>query len=419
MKNFFNYIVSFAIVGFVAVAAQAQRVTITADEQQLALIDSNTIKWRNKLYPEIAQGDLNIYGFEQTDVPIYADSVYAYRLAVLESEVPLEYNEYVRPYIDLYSIRRRKLTSKVLTWSHYYFPMFEEALDRANMPLELKYLAVIESALNPSATSPVGAAGMWQFMAPTGRMYGLKTTATYDERRDVQKSTEAAILYLRNSYRIYGDWLLVIASYNCGPGNVNKAIRKAGGVKNFWAIQQYLPRETRGYVPAFIAATYVMEYASEHNIYPSEEVQFVKHTDTVMVDNSYSLNQLALKLNMSVEELKAFNPALRKGIIPFNTEKIALTLPYSKAIAFTNANADTGFRDKMNTEAIALNKQIQTEKKGIPPQSTTYKVRKGDQLAGIAKKYDVTVNDIKRWNHLKGNKVMAGQKLKIKPTHKG
>ncbi len=418
MKNFFQYILSFAIVGSVAVSVEAQRVTIPADEQQLALIDSNTIKWRNKLYPEIAQGDLNIYGFEQTDVPIYADSVYAYRLAVLESEIPLEYNEYVRPYIDLYSIRRRKLTSKVLAWSQYYFPMFEEALDRANMPMELKYLAVIESALNPSATSPVGAAGMWQFMAPTGRMYGLKTTAAYDERRDVQKSTEAAILYLRNSYRIYGDWLLVIASYNCGPGNVNKAIRKAGGVKNFWAIQQYLPRETRGYVPAFIAATYVMEYASEHNIYPSEEVQFVKHTDTVMVDNSYSLNQLALKLNMSVDELKAFNPALRKGIIPFNNEKIALTLPYNKAIAFTNANADTGFRNKMNTEAIALNKQIQTEKKGIPAQ-TTYKVRRGDELASIAKKYDVTVKDIKRWNHLKGNKIMAGQKLKIKPTNKG
>jgi membrane-bound lytic murein transglycosylase D len=421
MRNFLTCLLSVGALSIGVFTANAQRVVIPADEQQLAIIDSNTIKWRNKLYPSIPAGDLNIYGFEETDVPIYADSVYAYRLALLESEVPLDYNEYVRPYIDLYSIRRRKLTSKVMAWSKYYFPQFEEALDRENMPMELKYLAVIESALNPNATSPVGAAGMWQFMAPTGRMYGLKTTNYYDERRDVQKSTDAAIKYLRNSYRIYGDWLLVIASYNCGPGNVNKAIRKAGGVKNFWAVQQYLPRETRGYVPAFIAATYVMEYAAEHNIYANEDVEVFKHTDTILVDNSYSLNQLALKLNMSVEEIKAYNPALRKGIIPFNSEKIVLTLPYNKVIAFTNVNSDTNFREKMNNEAIALNKQIQTEKNVTTTKGgqRIYKVKKGDNIGAIADRYNVSVSDIRRWNQIKGNKIIAGQKLKIKTVYKG
>ncbi len=312
--NFIQFILQTAIVTWLMLFCElkviAQRVLIPADLEALALIDSQTVRLAAKVSPQVSQGDLNIYGFDLEDIPIYADSVYAYRLSLLESEIPLDYNEYVRPYIDLYTIRRRKLSSKILAWSNYYFPQFEQALDREKMPMELKYLAVIESALNPAATSPVGAAGMWQFMAPTGRMYGLKTTASYDERRDVQKSTDAAIKYLRNSYRIYGDWLLVIASYNCGPGNVNKAIRKAGGVKNFWAIQQYLPKETRGYVPAFIAATYMMNYASEHNLYPSEEVEVYGLTDTIQVNNSISLPQVAALSGISIETLKQLNPFL-------------------------------------------------------------------------------------------------------------
>jgi membrane-bound lytic murein transglycosylase D len=420
MNKTLTYSLLLGVLVFGSLNASAQRVVIPADEQQLALIDSNTLKWRSKLYPTVAIGDLNVYGFEEQDVPIYADSVYAYRLALLESEIPLDYNEYVRPYIDLYSIRRRKLMSKVMAWSRYYFPQFEEALDREQMPMELKYLAVIESALNPNATSRVGAAGMWQFMAPTGRMYGLKTTAYYDERRDVQKSTDAAIKYLRNSYRIYGDWLLVIASYNCGPGNVNKAIRKAGGVKNFWAIQQYLPRETRGYVPAFIAATYVMEYAAEHNIYADTELDIFKHTDTVLVDNSYSLSQLARQLNMTMEEMQLYNPALRRGVIPFHSEKITLTLPYHKSMAFTQANSDEDFRLKMNAEAIVLNKQIEQEKRIAARQTNvSYKVRSGDNLGAIARKYNVTVTDLKRWNKLSSNRINAGQRLIVKPNPKG
>ncbi len=398
---------SFAFLVLSAMPSIAQ-LRISASEDMLTLVDSNTLKVRSKLYPQTSAGDLNIYGFEENDIPVYADSVYAYRLSVLESEIPLEYNEFVRPYIDLYTIKRRKLSAKVLALEKYYFPIFEEILDREQMPIEFKYLAVIESALNQQATSPVGAAGMWQFMAPTGRMYGLKTTTTYDERRDLIKSTEAAIKYLRNSYRIYGDWLLVIASYNCGPGNVNKAIKRAGGVKNFWAIQQYLPRETRGYVPAFIAATYMMNYAAEHNLYPSEEVEITLHTDTVHIDNRYSLNQLAHSLGMTPEELKAHNPSLRRGVIPFTTEKITLTLPYEKSMFYTAlSNTDT-FKTYQDNHLIALNY------KKPKPQTITYKVKSGDLLATIAKKYDVTVNEIKKWNGLKSSKIVRGQTLKIK-----
>lgn len=415
MTHFLKYIFSTVAVACIGAPAIAQLRITAADEATLALVDSNTIRVRNKLYPAVPQGDLNIYGFEETDIPVYADSVYAYRLSILESEIPMEYNEYVRPYIDLYTMRKRKLSSKILAWSKYYFPAFEEALDREKMPMELKYLAVIESALNPQATSPVGAGGMWQFMPATGRMYGLKTSNYYDERRDVNKSTDAAIKYLRNSYRIYGDWLLVIASYNCGPGNVNKAIKRAGGVKNFWAIQQYLPRETRGYVPAFIGAAYMMNYASEHNLYPSDEVVINYHTDTVHVDNRYSFNQLADALQMSPEELKAYNPALRKGTIPFTTDKIVLTLPYEKSILFTQLGNDTAFKMRLDERLVAMNKQIEKDSHGHSGTKTIfYKVKRGDLLATIAGKYDVTVKELKKWNQLKSNKIAAGRKLKIK-----
>ena len=422
MNKILTYLLTGTLI-FTASDAFSQLIVSSADDETLALVDTNTIKLRNKLYPVVSQGDLNIYGFEDNDVPVYADSVMAYRLSLLESEIPLPFNEYVKPYINLYTIRKRNLSSKILAWSKYYFPMFEEALDRANMPLELKYLAVIESALNPMATSPVGAAGMWQFMAPTGRMYGLRTTAIYDERRDVQKSTEAAIKYLRNSYRMYGDWLLVIASYNCGPGNVNKAIRKAGGIKNFWAVQRYLPGETRGYVPAFIAAAYMMNYASEHNLYPAENMNIEFHTDTIHVDASYNLSLLANSLDMTLEELLAYNPALRRSVVPFGIDKVTLTVPYNKAVKFASIN-DTSFKQNSNEQLLAMNRQIAIEKKQQlaanssnkkkTTNTRTVSVKRGDSLGKIANKYNVSETDLKRWNKIKGNRINSGQKLIIK-----
>jgi membrane-bound lytic murein transglycosylase D len=419
MKKLLSYIFAGSL-SVTAITANAQKLDkLSSSATELSHIDSNTLKLKNKLYSLAPKGELNVYGFEENDVPVYADSVIAYRLSILESEIPLELNEYVKPYINLYTVRKRVLSQRVLAWSNYYFPMFEEALDRANMPMELKYLAVIESALNPMATSPVGAAGMWQFMAPTGRMYGLTTTSIYDERRDVQKSTEAAIKYLRNSYRIYGDWLLVIASYNCGPGNVNKAIRKAGGVKNFWAIQEYLPRETRGYVPAFVAATYMMSYAAEHNLYPEENIEMTLHTDTIHVDASYNLSALAKSLDMSMEEIQYFNPALKRGVIPYHKEKVALTLPYEKAIRFASIN-DSTYRKTTNEMLIAKNQQIAMEKKAVASNTktaikgNTYIVKKGDSLGKIASKYNVKETDIRKWNNLKSTRINVGDKLIIK-----
>lgn len=387
---------------------------LTEHEAQVARIDSNTLYWRSKLYPVTDPGELNIYGFDEGDVPVYSDSVYAFRLSLLETEIPLEYNQQVRAYIDLYANRKRKLVSKVLSTSRFYFPIFEEVFDRENVPMELKYLAVIESALNQRAISPVGAAGLWQFMAPTGRMYGLRSDNLIDDRKDIIKSTEAAVKYFKNSYRIYGDWLMVIASYNCGPGNVSKAIKRAGGGKRtIWEIMPYLPRETRGYVPAFIAAAYVMNYASEHNIYPSED-NFYCQLDTVIVDNQMSIEKLALALNTTPEEIKFYNPSLKRGVIPFSSTGVSLTLPYHYAVKVAALRNDTNLNQKVDERLMAMNREIEK----AHPDKVVYKVKSGDYLAKIAKKYDVSVADLKRWNKgkIKGNKVSKGQKLTIYPN---
>lgn len=408
----FLFLFNILSLGFIGLSAQPLTQGIGSDFQiKLAKIDSNTLQWRNKLYPKTDAGSLNIYGFEPNEIPVYSDSTYALRLSLLETEIPLEYNQQVRAYIDLYANRRRNLISKVLSTSKLYFPIFEEVFDRENVPMEFKYLAVIESALNQRAISPVGAAGLWQFMSPTGRMYGLKTDQYIDDRKDIIKSTEAAVKYFKNSYRLYEDWLLVIASYNCGPGNVNKAIRKAGGSKNIWEIMPYLPRETRGYVPAFIAAAYVMNYPSEHNIYPSEDEPYF-HLDTVVVDSRMSIEKLALAIGTTVDEIKQYNPSLKKGVIPFNTEGTVLTLPYHQAIRVSALRHDSSFNNKIDENLLAINRSIQAQKS---PEKIIYRVKSGDYLAKIAKKYDVSVAELKKWNRgtIRGNKVSKGQKLKI------
>jgi membrane-bound lytic murein transglycosylase D len=403
------------VVCFLTAKAQPLTQGLGSEYQiRLAKIDSNTLQWRNKLYPKTDAGNLNTYGFNPNEIPVYSDSTYALRLSLLEMEIPMEYNQQVRNYIDLYANRRRNLISKVLSTSKLYFPIFEEVFDRENVPMEFKYLAVIESALNQRAISPVGAAGLWQFMSPTGRMYGLKTDTYIDDRKDIIKSTEAAVKYFKNSYRLYNDWLLVIASYNCGPGNVNKAIRKAGGSKNIWQIMPYLPKETRGYVPAFIAAAYVMNYASEHNIYPAEEEPYF-HLDTVMVDNRMSLEKLAYALGTSADEIKQFNPSLKQGIIPFNTEGTVLTLPYHHAVKVASLRYDTSFNNRLDEDLIAMNKSTQEIKHS---DKVIYKVKSGDYLTKIARKFEVSVAELKKWNKgkIKGNHVSKGQKLIIYPN---
>ena len=397
------------LIGIIATHSISAQTVLSDNAIFLATVDSNTVKLRNKLFPIVWQSDLNIYGFEENEVPVYSNEDIKTRLSLLETEIPLDYNDQVRPYIDLYTVRKRKLLAKVLTLSKLYFPTIEEIFDREGIPLEMKYLAVIESALNHAATSPVGAAGMWQFMAPTGNMYGLKTTSSLDERRDFIKSTEASVMYFKNSYRVYGDWLLVIASYNCGMGNVNKAIRKSGGKRSFWEIMPYLPRETRGYVPAFIAANYAMNYASEHNIYPAE-LDLNYHTDTVQVDNRYSLEQLSMALDISVAEIKQLNPSLRRGYIPFTANKVSLTLPYNKIIKFASVNNIENL-NLADEQLMALaNSKVKESKVA---DKIFYRVRKGDLLASIANEYNVTVKQLKKWNRIKGTKLKKGQRLKI------
>ncbi len=414
--NLYKIILSpvFAALTFVSTNAQPLSGGVMhTNESIVADIDSNTLKLRNKLYPYTFPGDLNVYGFDQGDVPIYSDGAYAYRLSLMETEIPLEYNEQVRAYIDMYANRKRNLVSKILSSSKFYFPIFEEVFDRENVPMEFKYLAVIESALNQKAISPMGASGLWQFMAPTGRMYGLRTDHYMDDRKDIIKSTEAAVKYFKNSYEIYHDWLLVIASYNCGPGNVSKAIRRSGGKRNIWEIMPYLPRETRGYVPAFIAAAYIMNYASEHNIYPAEEEMYY-HLDTVMVDNRMSIEQLALALNTTAEEIKKYNPSLKRGIIPFCTNGVSITLPYHQAVRVGSLRNDSNFSNQINNQLLALNKSLENDRN----ERIVYKVKRGDYLARIARNYDVSIAELKKWNKgkIKNNKVSKGTRINIYPN---
>ena len=258
--------------------------------------------------------------------PTYTKEEYIERLSRMPTIMEMAYNEVVQKFIDRYSGRLRYSVSYMLGAGNFYIPIFEEALDAYDLPLELKYLPVIESALNPKAVSRVGATGLWQFMLATGKQYGLNVNSLVDERRDPTKASYAAARYLKALYRIFGDWNLVIAAYNCGPENINKAIHRAGGVKDYWQIYPYLPRETRGYVPAFIAATYIMTYYSLHNICPMQTRLPVK-TDTVIVSRNVHLQQIASVLELDIEMLRSLNPQYRRDIVPGNTEPSAIKLP--------------------------------------------------------------------------------------------
>ena len=275
---------------------------------------------------------LNVYGYLPDEIPSFNDSVINYRMKQIESPIPMDYNNYVRSYIELYSQRRRESVSKMLGSSDYYFPLFEEILDKYNLPHEFKYLSVVESALNPNAQSWCGATGLWQFMYNTGLDYGLVINTKVDQRKDPVRATEAMCQYITNSYNQFGDWLLAIASYNCGPGWISYAVRK-GGSNNFWEIQQYLPSETRGYVPAFLAACYVFKYAPEHNLFPAEpEINYP--VERVELNQQVSFYQLSQILGVSIPELEKLNPAYKKGIIPVSTTPNFVVLPQDAAIKY-------------------------------------------------------------------------------------
>lgn len=360
-----------------------------------------------------------------------SDEVYIKRLRALPVTIEMPFNSVVKTYIEMYTQRRRTLVEEMLGMSLYYMPIFEQALEKEGLPLELKYLPVIESALNPDAISRVGATGLWQFMISTAKGLGLEVNSLVDERRDPYRASEKAAVYLKNLYNIYHDWSLVIAAYNCGPGNVNKALRRAGGSgKDFWAIYPYLPKETRGYVPAFIAANYVMTYFKNHNISPSLAKKPLL-TDTIAVNQRINFNQISKVLNMPIDELRVLNPQFRRDVIPGDTHSYSLCLPTHQVYSFImskdsilNYRTDLyGRRDVVEPATISDSKDIQ----GVEGVDFTYetqtvtkwhKVRRGETLAKIAGKYGVTSSSIKRANGLRRSSVKRGQSLKIVTTQR-
>ena len=372
----------------------------------------SNISYFKGAYLDIDTAALNIYGYDKYEVPVFADSIYQQRIEALANEttIPLTYNTHVRSFIDLYANRLRTQSSRMLGLAYVYFPMFEELLDKYNLPLELKYLAMVESALNPVAGSRAGAKGLWQFMLVTGREYGLKVSSLVDERYDPWKETVAACQYLQSLYARYGDWFLVLAAYNSGPGTVNKALLRAGGVKNYWAIWPYLPKETRGYVPAFIAVNYVMNYATEHNLYPIDPGLLLHGTDTVMVHDYLSFDQISECVGVPMEDLKFFNPQYTKQIIPATPDHhYELRLPMKYALRFVQLE-DSIYAFKSSAE-VQREKIVEQVKE--VSDCFTHVVKKGENLGSIAKKYHVSVSNIKKWNNLKRDTIHVGQKLTI------
>ncbi|MCE5330821.1 MAG: transglycosylase SLT domain-containing protein [Bacteroidales bacterium] len=346
-----------------------------------------------------------------------SDSIYKLRLSKMPCLMEMPYNNTVRSFIELYTVRKRRQVEYMMGMSDYYFPIFEQVLGANNLPLELKYLPIIESALNTTIVSRMGAAGLWQFMIPTGRMYGLEINSLVDERLDPVKATYAAARFLKDLYSIYGDWHLVIAAYNCGPGNVNKAIRRAGGKRDYWAIYPYLPAETRGYVPIFIAANYAIHYASHHNICKAE-VKMPVLTDTIMVKERIHLEQIAAVLNMPIEQVRLINPQYRKDIIPGNIKPYSLCLPLNYANSFIDKyNEIVSYK----VDSLINNRRSEIEiahaSKAIAPggsgRVTYHKVKSGQTLGYIASKYGVSVKKLKKWNNLRSSKIRIGQRLKI------
>lgn len=347
-------------------------------------------------------------------IPQFSDSIYIDRLQRMPTIMEMPYNAIVREYIDRYAVKLRNQVSVMLAANNFYMPLFEEALDAYDLPLELKYLPIIESALKPTARSRAGALGLWQFMLKTGRLYGLESNSLVDDRLDPIKATWAAARYLREMYDIYQDWHLVIAAYNCGPGNVNKAIRRAGGATDYWSIYNYLPRETRGYVPAFIAANYIMNYYCHHNICPMN-TEIIPPTDTLQISRELHLQQVADLCDITIDELKSLNPQYKRNIIPGNTKPYTLRLPQTKIATFID-NQDTIYNHRAaelfkNRKTIAVsNKITPTVGKGTLSYHT---IRSGETLSTIAQRYGVKVSQLKDWNGLSSNRIRAGKKLKI------
>ena len=373
------------------------------------------------LYNELTFDIKNINVDEKVDYELPTELLKE-RLKKLDEKSPfnIEYNVGLENVIKSFLKNRKRSFERLIGVSQYYFPMFEESLAAQNIPLEIKYLSVVESALNPRAVSRVGATGLWQFMYQTGKQYGLKVDTYVDERSDPLKASKAATQYMKNMYAIFGDWDLVLASYNTGPGNVAKAIRRSGGKQNYWNIRPYLHKETQGYLPAFLATMYIFEYHKEHGIKPDRAIANHFATDTVMIKNAMTFKQISDLLDVPVAELQFLNPSYKREVVPFITgENHYLTLPVNKVAVFTS-NEDKIYafvqyessKRERPYERLANNSNF-SDDDGTVSRVKYHKVRRGDSLGEISNRYGVTMSELKKWNHLRSNKAPMGRRLKI------
>ncbi len=375
-------------------------------------------KWLDELYSnalfDTIYNTISELEYNEVYYPDLPTDTLKARLALLNSKTPfnIEYNPSLESVIKSFLKNRRQYFERMIGLSHFYFPMFERELDNNDVPLEVKYLAIVESALKPRARSRVGATGLWQFMFTTGKYYGLNVSSYVDERSDPIKSTTAAAKYLASLYTIFGDWDLALAAYNSGPGNVSKAIRRSGGYQNYWNIRHNLPRETAGYLPAFLATMYIFEYAEEHGLV-SEKPQFHHiETDTIVVKQMITLDQVSEATGVNMEELQFLNPSYKLDIIPFiKGENYSLRLPRSAIGVFVN-NEDTIY--------ASAQAEFDAREKPLPQffdsdSKIRYRVKSGDYLGKIARQYGVRVSQIKQWNGLRSNNLRIGQRLTIYP----
>ena len=437
-----KYIISVALLFASNMAIQAQiEEDYEDDEDEITVTDDNgqeeVIEFPEAMTFEL-DSLLNLYmsknyldennDCRMKDVnPVFEKAVFIERLKRIPSIIEMPYNEVVQKFIDRYSGRLRHSVSYMLGASNFYMPIFEEALETYGLPLELKYLPVIESALNPKAVSRVGATGLWQFMLATGKRYGLEVNSLVDERRDPIKASYAAANYLSDLYKVFGDWNLVIAAYNCGPDQINKAIHRSKGSKDYWQIYPYLPKETRGYVPAFIAANYIMTYYCEHNICPMT-TRLPAKTDTIMVSRNVHLEQIAAVCNIDIEQLRTLNPAYRRDIVPGATKLSAVRLPQTEVGKFIDLedsiyayNAEVLFSKRATVE---VNDDVPTytrksssrsrSKKARSSRGRSVTVKSGQTLSEIARRNGTTVAKLKRLNGIKGSNIRAGKKLRVR-----
>ena len=393
-----------------------------------AATDSLLSQWymhRSRSGSREAEYDMDSVVFT-TDVP---DSVLMGRLEKMNAFISLPYNERVKNYMVLYSEKMPRKMAEMMGLSSYYFPIFEETFRRYDLPLELKYMAIIESALNPRAESSAGARGTWQFMYRTAVNYGLRINSYMDERMDPFLSADAAARYLRDAYRIFGDWSLAISAYNCGSGNVNKAIKRAGGKRDFWAIYDYLPRETRGYVPAMVGAMYAFTYAKEYGL-QADPVAIPVYVDTFHVHRNFHMAQISEVLGIPIDDVRDLNPQYHKDIIPGASEDVVLRLPFDYTAAFLDQQdsiarykADVLFAEKVadGRSASPSSTRSTTRSSARPARGSSsssgtwvyYTVKSGDNLGKIARKYHTTVKQLKNWNNMKSDFLSIGKRLKV------